>query len=78
MLAHDLGAEYSAVRAATRGRAKGTESEGKCLLFYSARKMMSWAVPLARDPRALIGGPLPLGFGLGGCLLMARRWRVCV
>ena len=46
MLARDLGAEYSAVRAATRGRAKGTESEGKCLLFYSARKMMSWAVPL--------------------------------
>ena len=46
MLARDLGAEYSAVRAATRGRAKGTESEGKCLLFSSARKMMSWAVPL--------------------------------
>ena len=28
--------------------------------------------PLARGPRVLIGWPLPLGFGLGGCLLLAR------
>ena len=34
--------------------------------------------PLARDPRVLVGWPLPLGFGLGGCLLLARRGRVCV
>ena len=34
--------------------------------------------PLARDPRVLIGWPLPLGFGLGGCLLLARRGRVYV
>ena len=29
--------------------------------------------PLARDPRVLIGWPLPLGFGLDGRLLLARR-----
>ena len=32
--------------------------------------------PLVRNPRVLIGWPLPLGFGLGGCLLLARRGRV--
>ena len=33
-----------------------------------------------RDPRVpvLIGWPLPLGFGLGGRLLLARRGRVFV
>ena len=35
--------------------------------------------PLARDPRVLVvGWPLPLGFGLDGRLLLARRGRVCV
>ena len=34
--------------------------------------------PLARGPRVLVGWPLPLGFGLGGCLLLARRGRVYV
>ena len=34
--------------------------------------------PLARNPRILIGWPFPLGFGLGGRLLLARRGRVCV
>ena len=34
--------------------------------------------PLARDPRVLIGWPLPLGFGLDGRLLLARRGRVYV
>ena len=35
--------------------------------------------PLARGPRVLmIGWPLPLGFGLGGRLLLARRGRVYV
>ena len=34
--------------------------------------------PLARGPRVPIGWPLPLGFGLGGSLLLARRGRVCV
>ena len=34
--------------------------------------------PLARDPRVLIGWPLPLGFGLGGRLLLARRGQVYV
>ena len=34
--------------------------------------------PLTRGPWVLIGWPLPLGFGLNGCLLLARRGRVCV
>ena len=34
--------------------------------------------PLARDPRVLIGWPFPLGFGLDGRLLLARRGRVYV
>ena len=34
--------------------------------------------PLARDPRVLIGLPLPLGYGLDGRLLLARRGRVYV
>ena len=34
--------------------------------------------PLARDPRVLIGLPFPLGFGLDGRLLLARRGRVYV
>ena len=34
--------------------------------------------PLARDPRVLIGLPLPFRFGLGGCLLLAQRGRVYV
>ena len=35
--------------------------------------------PLAcRDPRVLIGWSLPLGFGLDGRLLLARRGWVCV
>ena len=38
----------------------------------------STARPLVRDPRVLIGWPLPLGFGLVGCLLLARRGRVYV
>ena len=35
-------------------------------------------LPLARGPRVLIGWPLPLGFGLDGRLLLARRGRVYV
>ena len=27
--------------------------------------------PFARNPRVLVGWPLPLGLGLGGCLLLA-------
>ena len=34
--------------------------------------------PLARGPRVLIDLPLPLGYGLDGRLLLARRGRVCV
>ena len=34
--------------------------------------------PLARDLRVLIGWPFPLGFGLDGRLLLARRGRVYV
>ena len=35
----------------------------------------NWAF-LARDPRVFVGWPLPLGFGLDGRLLLARRGRV--
>ena len=34
--------------------------------------------PLARDLRVLVGWPFPLGFGLDGRLLLARRGRVYV
>ena len=34
--------------------------------------------PLARDPRILVGWPFPLGFGLDGRFLLARRARVYV
>ena len=34
--------------------------------------------PLARDPRVLVGWPLPLGFGLDERLLLERRGRVYV
>ena len=34
--------------------------------------------PLARDLRVLIGWPFPLGFGLDGRLLLARRGRIYV
>ena len=42
------------------------------------RPALSTVRPLARDLRALIGWPFPLGFGLGGRLLLAWRGRVCV
>ena len=55
------------------------------------RKLVSWEAkkktgpstarsdgPLARDLRVLIGWPFPLGFGLDGRLLLARRGRVYV
>ena len=38
----------------------------------------SLAKAWARDPRVPIGWPLPLGFGLDGRLLLARRGRVYV
>jgi len=38
----------------------------------------STARPLARDLRVLIGWPFPLGFGLDGRLLLARRGQVYV
>ena len=50
-LAHDLGFDYAAIRNSTRGRSdQGALAEylgeGKQYGFSSARKMMSWAVPL--------------------------------
>ena len=52
---------------------------------YAAQLKLRWVIlapstvrSLARDPRVLIGWPLPLGFGLDGCLLLARRGRVYV
>ena len=44
----------------------------------SAQRAPSTVRPLARDPRVLIGWPFPLGFGLDGRLLLARRGRVYV
>jgi Ca2+ transporting ATPase len=51
VLSHDLGSDYSSIRNATRGRADQGPlaeylGEGKQYGFSSARKMMSWAVPL--------------------------------
>merc|ERR1719265_1503613 len=46
VLAKDLGYEYSEVRQKTRGRSEETRAEGHSFMFTSARKMMSWAVPL--------------------------------
>lgn len=51
VLAHDLGHKYSAIRDGTRGRSDKGELaehlvEGKQVGFTSARKMMSWAVPV--------------------------------
>ena len=37
------------------------------------RDAPSTARSLARDPRVMVGWPLPLAFGLGGRLLLARR-----
>lgn len=50
-LVHELGSNYRIIRACTRGRSDVGElgsylHEGKLLNFTSARKMMSWAVPL--------------------------------
>ena len=47
-------------------------------LFFVTRYTLHRAPVGQRRPRVLIGWPLPLGFGLGGCLLLARRGRVCV
>ena len=44
----------------------------------SRAKAPSTVRPLARDLRVLIGWPFPLGFGLDGRLLLARRGRVYV
>ena len=47
--------------------------------LFSSMEAPSTIHPLARDPpRVLIGWPLPLGFGLDGRLLLARRVRVYV
>lgn len=51
VLVHDLGMNYEQIRNTTRGRSSVGKlgeylSEGKLFGFSSARKMMSWAVPL--------------------------------
>jgi Ca2+ transporting ATPase len=51
LLVHDLGFDYTAIRKTTRGRSDQGPlaehlGEGKQYGFSSARKMMSWAVPL--------------------------------
>eukprot|EP00586_Coscinodiscus_wailesii_P015375 CAMPEP_0172518636 /NCGR_PEP_ID=MMETSP1066-20121228/290936_1 /TAXON_ID=671091 /ORGANISM="Coscinodiscus wailesii, Strain CCMP2513" /LENGTH=1283 /DNA_ID=CAMNT_0013301063 /DNA_START=107 /DNA_END=3958 /DNA_ORIENTATION=- len=54
LLAHDLGVNYRDLRNETRGRASTGVlaehyGEGRMIGFSSARKMMSWAVPLFKD-----------------------------
>jgi Ca2+ transporting ATPase len=46
VLAKDLGYDYAELRQKTRGRSEDTRAEGHSFMFSSARKMMSWAVPL--------------------------------
>ena len=48
------------------------------LCWVCHRVAPSTVRPLARDLRVLIGWPFPLGFGLDGRLLLARRGRVYV
>ena len=45
-LAADLGTDWRALRATTPGRSEATLAQGAPFMFSSARKMMSWAVPL--------------------------------
>ena len=43
------------------------------------RRSLRFLVNCAVDsPRVLVGWPFPLGFGMDGRLLLARRWRVYV
>ena len=51
---------------------------GEMAPFISELCAPSTVRPLARDLRVLIGWPFPLGFGLDGRLLLARRGRVYV
>jgi len=55
-LAHDLGVSYEEVRNSTPGRATNTESQGFLNGFSSARKMMSWAVPIQAGTRSPVSG----------------------
>ena len=57
------------------GFAVRTRGGAQPYFFFAAP---STGRPLARDPRVLIGWPFPLGFGLDGRLLLARRGRVYV
>jgi len=45
VLAESLGYDYRKVRSETKGRSEQTLKDGKVIMFSSARKMMSWAVP---------------------------------
>ena len=56
----------------------GEEQARRAEIPRFAQLAPSTVRPLARDLRVLIGWPFPLGFGLGGRLLLARRGRVYV
>lgn len=45
-LAEEIGYDYKTIREETAGRSKETLERGSCKVFSSARKMMSWTVPL--------------------------------
>ena len=53
-------------------------SGGRCVALSPKYIAPSTVRPLARGARVLVGWPLPLGFGLDGRLLLARRGRVYV
>ena len=66
-------------RPATPTRAISARSPAACFNGRIIRCLLhapSTVRPLARDPRVLVCWPLPLGFGLGGRLLLTRRERV--
>ena len=53
------------------GRLVSVSPRGR--VYFSCVAPSTTARSLARAPRVLTGWPLPLGFGLGECLLLARR-----
>ena len=73
-----------AIGESRRGGVSGIQQhDGRPLRLQLGTRTLDWPQappstvrPLARDPRVLIGWPFPLGFGLDGRLLLARRGRV--
>ena len=63
-------------RGALASGGKSLPAKSVCCLLFGAPCTVR---PFARNPRVLVGWPLPLRFGLDGRFLLARRrGRVCV